>query len=68
MKLKISLPFSDDFLSLCAPIYVNDTDLCVFHEQEESTVQLTVKAQKLLDLQRAALKHTSRDLQVSKCY
>ena len=55
-------------LPLVALIFVDDADLHVFNSGSETTEELVVKAQRLLDAWHHILTFTGGNLKLSKCY
>ena len=55
-------------LPLAALIFVDDTDLYVFNSGSDTTEEVVMKGQRLLDAWHDILKFTGGDLKLSKCY
>ena len=55
-------------MPLAALIFVNDTNLYVFNSGSETTEEIVLKAQRLLDAWHHILQFTVGDLKLSKCY
>ena len=65
---KLSSQIANVILSLAALIFVDDTDLHVFNSGSDTTEEVVMKAQRLLDAWHDILKFTGGDLKLSKCY
>ena len=55
-------------MPLAALIFVDDTDLYIFNSGSETTEEIVLKAQRLLDAWHHILQFTGGDLKLSKCY
>ena len=64
----ICTPISRAVLPLAALIFVDDTDLYVFNSGSDTTEEVVMKGQQLLDAWHDILKFTGGDLKLSKCY
>ena len=64
----ICTPISQVVLPLAALIFADDTDLHVFNSGSDTTEEVVMKAQRLLDAWHNILKFTGGDLKLSKCY
>lgn len=65
---QLRTPISGVLLPLAALMFVDDTDLYVFNSGVDTTRELVIKAQKLLDAWHNILKITGGNLKLSKCY
>ena len=55
-------------MPLAALIFVDDTNLYVFNSGSDTTEEIVLKAQCLLDAWHHILQFTGGDLKLSKCY
>ena len=65
---KISTPILKIILPLAALIFVDDADLHAFNSGSDTTEEVVLKVQRLLDAQHYVLKFTGGALKLSKCY
>ena len=68
LTTSISSPMTNMILPLVALIFVDDADLHAFNSGSETTEELAVKAQRLLDAWHHILTFTGGNLKLSKCY
>ena len=64
----ITLPISKIHQFLASLMHVDDTDLYVFNDGSMSSLEVVIKAQRLLNAWHEALKFTGGELKLSKCY
>ena len=65
---QLSAPVSRIVMPLAALMFADDTDLYVFNSGIDTTKEIVVKAQKLLDVWYNILTITGGNLKLSKCY
>ena len=68
LNTHLTTPVSKIVMLLAALIFVDDTDLYVFNSGSETTEEIVLKAQRLLDAWHHILQFTGGDLKLSKCY
>ena len=68
LNTHLTTPVSKIVMPLVVLIFVDDTDLYVFNSGIDTTEEIILKVQRLLDTWYHILKFTGGDLKLSKCY
>ena len=68
LNTQLSTPVSKIIMPLAALIFIDDTDLYIFNLGLDTTEEIILKAQRLLDAWHHILQFTGADLKLSKCY